>query len=245
MRLGHRRHRRRLGGLESLDVRLHDRDEAARCRPRAAPRRCLRSVRRPRIVRAVGGHESVTGRLMGSMARVGSSSDRCSAAGVRSAPMSLRSGAVRGPSLPTRWQVRARALAGEERLAALDVADLDRRAARVEAGPDERDDARDLGRRRTRSSACAGGTPLAITCRQVVVGDGAAEAPEAQVHAGHRVAVGAVTELTLGAVEAQARGDVGRGIGVVLGRRERPRVHEQERRRADDGLRRRCACGAC
>ena len=44
------------------------------------------------------------GRLIGSRAALGSSSVRCNAAGVRTTPISLRSGAVRGPCPFTRWQ---------------------------------------------------------------------------------------------------------------------------------------------
>jgi len=43
-----------------------------------------------------------TGRLIGHIALDGSSSARCSAGAVRLAPMSLKSGAVRGPTPLTR-----------------------------------------------------------------------------------------------------------------------------------------------
>jgi hypothetical protein len=60
--------------------------------------------RRPRIV-CPSFVTILTGRLMGNMAEEGSTSERCSAAGARAMPTSLRSGATRGPRPFTRWHV--------------------------------------------------------------------------------------------------------------------------------------------
>jgi hypothetical protein len=46
-----------------------------------------------------------TGRLIGIMPDDGARIERCSAAGVRASPISLRSGAVRGPRPLRRWQL--------------------------------------------------------------------------------------------------------------------------------------------
>ena len=51
---------------------------------------------------------------------------------------------------------------------------------------------------------------------QVVIGHHAAESAEAQVHAAHRVAVGAMTEGALGAVDLHAHLDVGGAVLVIL-----------------------------
>ena len=134
----------------------------------------------------------VAGRLIGSIASVGSSSERCSAAGVRTAPMSLRSGAVRGPVPFTRWQVAQ---------AAFSVANNVRPRSTLPtftAVPAGSKPARMKAMRPVVS--LAGKAKLGIPARhavgdhlgQVVVGDGAAEAPEAQVDAVDQVAVRAV-----------------------------------------------------
>lgn len=61
--------------------------------------------RRPRIVRP-SLVTALIGRFNGSRAPVGSISVNCSAAGVRTEPMSVRSGAAADPRPPTRWHVR-------------------------------------------------------------------------------------------------------------------------------------------
>ncbi len=57
--------------------------------------------RRPRMVSPLRVTARI-GRLIGRRAALGSSNVRCSAAGVRTTPISLRSGAVRGPRPCTR-----------------------------------------------------------------------------------------------------------------------------------------------
>ena len=113
-RLGRRRHRR---GLRQLESRLMSAltsetqplllvDELHGVRVFVEPA----AADRPAVARH-DSHRPVDRHHL----RPGSSSDRCSCAGVRSAPMSLRSGATRGPRPLHAMAGGARALAVEER----------------------------------------------------------------------------------------------------------------------------------
>ena len=68
-----------------------------------------------------------TGRLIGIIWLVGSRSERCSDPALRTAPMSLRSGADVRAGAADAMAARARALAVEDGAAASGIADLHRR----------------------------------------------------------------------------------------------------------------------
>ena len=117
--------------------------------------------------------------------------------------------------------LRADRLALEQRFAPLGVAEAHRRRRRVEARPDEGDDARELGRLQLEARHAGARDARGDDPGEVVVGRRAPEAAKSQIDARHPVAGGAVTDLALRTVEPLARLHVGARVGVVLGERLR------------------------
>ena len=158
----------------------------------------------------------VTGRLIGSIADEGSRSDRSSAAGARATPMSLRSGAARGPRPFTRWQVPhvplpskiARPRAASPTRTDAVVSKL----ARMKATMPVSSDGCSLNGRHAR------GRSARDDPGEILVGGRAAEQAAAKIDAGNLVAVPAVALAALRAVDAVARGDVFLAVlsGVIL-----------------------------
>ena len=171
--------------------------------------------------------------------------DRSSAAGARAIPMSLRSGAARGPRPFTRWQRAAHALAVENSAPPCRVAQPDR-CGGIEVSADEGDGPGELGRLQLERRH-ARGRAVRDDVREILVGGRAAEQAAAEVDAGNLVAIPPVTLDAVRAVNPVARGDVFLAVlsGVILveqwlrARRDghyygRPH-HKRDQRRAPHG----------
>src|SRR5688572_1536413 len=102
----------------------------------------------------------------------------------------------------------AAALSFDDRLSAGSGADLDRPCRRIEARPNERDDAGHLRWRQRNRRHPGAWDAVGNDLRQVLVGVGAAELAATEIDTGHLIAVRTMALRALRVVEARADVDV-------------------------------------